>query len=145
MRQGFACILLPLALLTACASTPGSVAERLRSPDAVVGKLWQWEETVTPVERIKAAAPERYTLQLHADGRAAARFDCNRGGGSYKIETGRLSFGPMMSTLMACPPGSQDRRFAKDLGQITSFFVEDGKLYLEMPADGGTMRFRAGN
>jgi heat shock protein HslJ len=145
MRQQFAIVLMPFALLAACTSTPGPAPQRLHNPDAVVGKLWQWEETVTPVERIKATAPERYTLQLQADGRVAVRFDCNRGGGSYKIETGRLSFGSMMNTLMACPPDSQDHRFAKDLGQITSFFVEDGKLYLEMPVDSGTMRFRPAN
>ncbi len=134
-----------LALLAGCSATPEAPAQRVHAPDAAIGKLWQWEETVTPVERVKALAPERYTLQLQADGHAAVRFDCNRGGGGYKIEAGRLAFGPMVSTMMACPPGSQDRRYAKDLGQITSFFVEGDQLYLEMPVDSGTMRFRPAN
>ena len=30
----------------------------------------------------------------------------------------------------------------RDLQRVTSFFVEDGTLYLELPYDSGTMRFR---
>lgn len=133
--------------VTGCGSTPnsGSAAEsRQRTPEAITGKLWQWEETVTPTEKIVSAAPGNYTLQLQADGRAQVRYDCNRGGGSYRIgEPGRIAFGPLASTMMACPPGSQAHRFGKDLGQVISFFVEDGRLYLELPVDSGTMRFRA--
>jgi len=134
-------------LVTGCGSTPnsGSAAEsRQRNPEAITGKLWQWEETLTPVEKIVSAAPGSYTLQLQADGRAQVRYDCNRGGGSYRIgEPGRITFGPLASTMMACPPGSQAHRFGKDLGQVGSFFVESGMLYLELPVDSGTMRFRA--
>ncbi|HNI50183.1 MAG TPA: META domain-containing protein [Accumulibacter sp.] len=111
----------------------------------ITGTTWQWEETQTPVEKITSPAPDRYTLLLLPDGRANSRFDCNRGGGSYRIvEPGRISFGTMATTMMACPPGSLDRRFAKDLGQAGGYFVEGGKLYLELPADSGTMRFRPG-
>ena len=67
-----------------------------------------------------------------------------RGGGSFRIsEPGRIAFGPLATTMMACPPGSQAHRFGKDLGQVGSFFVENGMLYLELPVDSGTMRFRA--
>ena len=137
--------LLSVALLLAsCANTGSNIAQD-RNPDAVIGKVWQWEATVTPVEQLTVSAPERYTLQLQADGRALIRFDCNRGGGSYQIEIGRLSFGPTMSTRMACPPESLDHRYAQDLARISSFFVEGSKLYLELPADSGSMRFRSGN
>ena len=130
-----------------CSSTAdvGSAADgRQRTPEAITGKLWQWEETVTPVEKIVSPSPGNYTLQLQADGRASVRFDCNRGGGSFRIsEPGRIAFGPLATTMMACPPGSQAHRFGKDLGQVGSFFVENGMLYLELPVDSGTMRFRA--
>ena len=80
----------------------------------ITGTTWQWEETQTPVEKITSPAPDRYTLLLLPDGRANSRFDCNRGGGSYRIvEPGRISFGTMATTMMACPPGSLDRRFAR--------------------------------
>jgi heat shock protein HslJ len=98
--------------------------------------------TVTPVEKITVADPERYTLYLQEDGRVQARFDCNRGGGPYTLSEGKLSFGPLVSTRMACPEDSLDARFTKDLQEVVSFFIEDGRLYLELPFDSGTMRFQ---
>jgi heat shock protein HslJ len=130
-------------LLAGCA-TGASDEQRTRSTDPQMarGKTWQWVSTVSPVERITVAAPERYTILLQADGRAQVRFDCNRGGGNYEIADGQLSFGPLMSTRMACPPGTQDGPFMRDLQRVSSFFIEDGVLYLELPYDSGTMRFQ---
>ena len=62
--------------------------------------------------------------------------------GSYQIAEGKLTFGPIASTRMACPEGSLADRFASDLGQVTSFFLEGGKLFLELPVDSGTLRLR---
>ena len=108
----------------------------------MIGKTWQWVSTTTPAEKITVPDPGRYTIRFTADGNLQARFDCNRGGGSYTISKGRIAFGPMMSTRMACPPDSQDGPFMRDLHRVTSFFVEKGTLYLELPYDSGTMRFR---
>lgn len=115
---------------------------RSTDPGQVVGKTWQWVSTVTPVDRVSATAPERYTILLHPQGKVQARFDCNRGGGEYEMAQGKLTFKPMMATRMACPPGSQDSRFMRDLQQTVSFFLEQGHLYLELPLDSGTMKFR---
>jgi heat shock protein HslJ len=125
------------------AGAPAGESERSKDAQLIVNHTWQWESTVTPVEKITVPDPERYTLALQKDGRAQARFDCNRGGGGYQISEGRLSFGPLMSTRMACPEGSLDARFMKDLQRVVSFFIQEGHLYLELPYDSGTMRFRA--
>lgn len=110
-------------------------------PQMVLNKTWQWESTITPVEKIAVPNPERYTILLTAEGKAQVRFDCNRGG-EYKISEGKLSFGPLMSTRMACPPDSLDGPFMRDPQRVASFFVENGRLYLELPLDSGTMKFR---
>jgi heat shock protein HslJ len=129
--------------LAACAAAPsGGEPARTGSPGAATGKLWQWERTVTPVETIGSTAPERYTLELGADGRAAIRADCNRGSGSYRIGEGTIAFGPIATTRMACAPGSLDARYLRDLQLATSFFVERGKLFVELPYDSGTLHFR---
>jgi heat shock protein HslJ len=130
-------------LIVSCAvgSRPGPPA-RSTDPQSVVNRTWQWQATVTPVERITVAHPERYTILLTSEGRLQARFDCNRGGGDYQLSEGRLSFGPLLSTRMACPPDSQDSEFMRDLQRVTSFFLENGSLYLELPLDSGTMHFR---
>jgi heat shock protein HslJ len=136
-------VVLVLALAS-CATDPDGAGEpsRVRTPDAVTGKGWQWERTVTPVETVVSPTPERYTLQLATNGRLLVRADCNRGTGSYLIGAGTLSFGPVATTRMACPPGSLDARFLHDLQRASGFFVEDGKLFVELPADSGTLQFR---
>ena len=143
MNRIFYTVLLGMAILGfAAAGGLSNQNERSTDPQSVLDKTWQWESTITPVEKIAVPNPERYTILLKADGRAQARFDCNRGGGDYQISAGKLSFGPLMSTRMACPPGTLDAAFMKDLQRVSSFFVLNGTLYLELPYDSGTMRFR---
>lgn len=130
-------------MLSACCAvgTPSGQNVRSTAPGDVQGITWQWEKTVNPVETITVTAPERYTLLLTEEGKAQVQFDCNKGGGDYQIAEGKLSFGPMMSTRMACPEGSQDALYTRDLARAVSFFLEGGFLYLELPYDSGTMRF----
>ena len=132
-------------VLAGCAAnqtSPGS--GHSTDPQAVTGKLWQWESTTNPLEKIEVAAPENYTLFLEPDGRARLRIDCNMGNGGFEIGQGKITFGPIMSTRMACPPGSLDIVFTRDLQRVVSFFQNAGRLYLELPYDSGTMQFRAG-
>jgi len=117
-------------------------AVRDTDPKSILNETWQWVATIMPVGKTTVQNPERYTILLTDNGKVQARFDCNRGGGDYKISPGRLSFGPLSSTRMACPPDSLDGPFMKDLQRASSFFVENGKLYLELPVDSGTMCFR---
>jgi len=131
-------------VIMGCAATTAQPDENTHStdPQSVLNKNWQWVSTITPVEKIAVPNPERYTIILTDDGKLQARFDCNRGGGEYKISEGKLSFGPLLSTRMACPPDTLDRPFMRDLQRVTSFFLQDGLLYLELPYDSGTMKFR---
>ena len=138
-------LLIFLAGLIVAGCTAGSSSiQRIRSiePQAILNKTWQWESTITPVEKITVPEPERYTILLQADGRAQMRFDCNSGSGGFKISPGKLSFGPLLSTRMACLPDSLDNAFMRDLQRVVSFFVDSGRLYLELPDDSGTMTFR---
>lgn len=54
----------------------------------------------------------------------------------------RLAFKPIALTRAMCPEGSLSDRFAKEVGRATSYFLKDGDLYLELPIDSGTLRFR---
>lgn len=121
---------------------PPPPAERAEPASSLLGIEWQWISTITPVERTEARDPERYTLRLQADGAAVMRFDCNRGSGSYELAENRITFGPLISTRMACPPDTQDSVFMGQLQKVSSYFVREGELFLEMPYDSGTMRFR---
>lgn len=130
-------------MVSACASHGQSASiTRGHDPQAIIGKTWQWQGTVTAVEKINVTQPERYTLHFDEKGRIQARFDCNRGGGSYQISESKLSFGPLMSTRMACPQDSLDYVFMKQLKDVNSFFLEGDSLYLELPFDSGTLQLK---
>lgn len=131
-------------VLFGCAAvvSDGAAPARDRTPAAATGTVWQWARTETPPETIEVPAPERYTLELSPNGRLLVRADCNRGTGSYRIGAGTIAFGPIATTRMACPPGSLDARYLSDLQRASGFFVEGGHLFVELPADAGTMRFR---
>ena len=136
-------VLLAGLAVAGCAAASSSIQPvRSTDPQKILGTTWQWESTITPVEKITVPAPERYTIFLQADGKAQMRFDCNRGGGGFNISPGKLSFGPLMSSRMACAPDSLDSDFIRDLQRVASFFVDNGTLYLELPYDSGTMKFR---
>jgi para-nitrobenzyl esterase len=48
-------------------------------------------------------------------------------------------------TRAACPPGSLSDRYVRELERATIYFLKDGALFLDLPADSGTLRFeRAG-
>ena len=133
-------------VIAGCTAKATSVQESHHTdPQAILEKLWQWESTTNPMEKIEVAAFENYTLFLETGGRAHMRIDCNQGSGSFKLAQGQLTFGPLMSTRMACPPGSLDSVFLRDLQRVVSFFIDDGRLYLEFPDNSGTMQFRAGS
>ena len=138
-------VILAGMVFVGCAASESSLEGRNRTdPQAVLEKLWQWESTTTPLENIEVRAPENYTLFFEPKGRARLRIDCNMGNGGFEIDQGKLTFGPIMSTRMACPPGSLDIVFTRDLQRVVSFFLNDGRLYLELPYDSGTMQFKAG-
>jgi heat shock protein HslJ len=137
-----------MCLLIACGtgqgpqSEPGTAGQSNPAP-SLFGTTWEWIGTTTPVERFEATDPARYTLRLQSDSQAEFQFDCNSGRGMYELADNRISFAGMISTRMACPPDSQDGLFMRQLGQVTTHFMQDGELFLEMPYDSGTMRFRA--
>jgi uncharacterized lipoprotein YbaY/heat shock protein HslJ len=112
----------------------------------VIGVEWRWQVTqMNDGTAITPPDPSRYTLMLMADGRAAIRADCNTGNGPYTLTGNRIDLGPFAITLAACPPGSLDTRYLQQMDAAVIYFVRDGDLYLELQADGGTMRFaRAG-
>ena len=122
------------------AATPAATQE---SADDLAGTSWR-------LVRIQdgdgnAVVPDdaaKYTLSFAADGAVAARIDCNRGRGSWKIEApGQLSFGPPMLTRAMCPPESLHNRIVRDWQSVRGYVIKDGHLRLSLMADGGVYEF----
>jgi heat shock protein HslJ len=84
------------------------------------------------------------TIQFDsAASRAAGFAGCNRFSGSYTLGPDSLSFGPVMSTKMACVDGDAlERGFLAALSRVTTYILADSTLTLGT-SDGPLLRFQA--
>ena len=106
---------------------------------ALTGTSWQLvkfessdDATLTPDDRAK------YAIEFGAGGRLTARIDCNRGRGTWKSTgSSQIAFGPLALTRARCPPGSLHDQIVKQWGNIRSYVIRDGHLFLALMADGG--------
>jgi para-nitrobenzyl esterase len=143
-------VLIAVSALAACASSTSSqspatpVASTAASKATTLeGTAWRLVEfkggddtVLTPDDRAK------YTIEFGADGRVSARIDCNRGGGTWTSSgPNQLQFGPLALTRMMCPPGSLHDQIAKQWGNVRSYVIKDGHLYLSLMADGGIYEY----
>ena len=124
---------------TVKAPTPASLPD-----EALVmlqANLWQWASFTNPVEQYSIGDPQNYVLNFNEDGTVNIVADCNNASGSYTTDGSSLSIqvGPM--TMAACPPESRSDDFIKYLGFAAIHFYQDGNLYIDLFADGGTMAF----
>jgi heat shock protein HslJ len=116
-------------------------------PAEVVGVEWQWRGTLFANGSIvRPADPASYTLQFEANETATVQADCNIGGGDYTTAAtsatgGAMRIGPVVTTLIACEPGSLDSFYLRQLDQVTEFRVLGDDLILIVGSGIGWMRF----
>ncbi|BDG03126.1 META domain-containing protein [Anaeromyxobacter oryzae] len=149
MRRAARVTISVLLLAAACAAPervapPAVAAPGVRpAQPTIVGTTWLWGQTIDPERSWVPADPARYTLELGGDGTVDVLADCNRGRGRYAHDGSRLEIGPLATTRMACPPGSLDDRYLKQVAGIRSVAVVAGLLRADLLADSGTMWFVA--
>lgn len=113
------------ALIAGCCNCR-SYQTKTRRP--LVGTEWQLIQlggkSVKP-------EPDKFTITLLADGsRLTGVGACNRLMGSYKTDSKRtLKFGPLASTMMACPGMEQEDAFTRAL-EATTHYDMDGPMLL---------------
>jgi heat shock protein HslJ len=91
---------------------------------------------------LKPDDPSKYTIELADNGQLSARVDCNRGRGAWKSAgSSQITFGPMALTRAQCAPGSLHDQIVKQWGNIRSYVIRDGHLFLALMADGGIYEF----
>ena len=88
-------VVLALALAAGCASKQSAEP----AAPSIVG-LWQAQE----VAGAAVPADVRITLSMYGDGRAVGRAGCNNYTTKYQRTGETISFGPAISTKMACAP-----------------------------------------
>lgn len=134
----------PVSASTTSVSDAGASEEPAATPSSrLAGTAWQLVAfeggdgtKLIPDDRAK------YTIAFGADGRVSARIDCNRGSGTWESQgPGHIAFGPLALTRAMCPPGSLYDQVARQWGNIRSYVIEDGHLFLALMADGGIYEY----
>jgi heat shock protein HslJ len=116
-------------------------AEEAPAQDSLTANPWQWVSFTNPVEQFDVEMPQSYLLTFNEDGTINIVADCNLANGTYTDDEGALTIeiGPM--TMAACPEGSRSDQFVQYLGFAARTFFQEGMLYIDLFADGGTMAF----
>lgn len=97
----------------------------------LIGGAWQLTRIVRGQDApIAPKDPARYTLAFNDDGSVQLLADCNTGHGKYTADGNKVTFGPIATTRVACPPGSLDSIFLKALNGTDTFSIDDGELQL---------------
>lgn len=118
---------------------PGQLAEP--GPSLTQG-VWLWTRTeFADGNVLQSQNPNTYTVAFNDDGRLAIRADCNSGSGTYTVDGSALTIQPGPMTLVACPPGSQDSDFLRDLLLPSAYEFDGPQLVLTLGSDAGRMVF----
>jgi para-nitrobenzyl esterase len=123
------------AMLAACASTA--------TPVNLQGSSWRLVQIAMSDGVTRPALDRsRYTIGFGKDGVLNVRFDCNRGRGSWQSSgPGNLEFGALALTRALCPVGSLHDELVRQWPYVRSYLIKDGRLFLSLMADGGTLEF----
>ncbi len=107
----------------------------------LTGTTWQWLGTMTAKGPITVADSARYLVEFMDDGSVVITADCNNVIAQYTVDESSITVTPGPSTLVACEGDSQGDLFVQQLSAAAIYFFKEGDLYIDMFADGGTMRF----
>lgn len=119
-------------MLTACAGRSGSLE----------GTLWQMTAYLNAEGEMVQSLPDVKTTAQFENGSVGGNAGCNSYNGPYQVDGKNISFGPLMSTLMACPPPvmEQETGYMAALGMVATYkvngesltmFDKDGEVVLE--------------
>lgn len=105
----------------------------------LAGSSWILASFEADGEETLALPDSTVTLEFQTAGQAGGSGGCNSYGGDYQVEDSTLSFGPIVSTMMACADEEimdQEQRSLAALESATEF---------ELLADGNQLRIWYGN
>ncbi len=126
----------------------GGTAVDVPQPDAtsLIGQTWQWESFIDPMGAASIPNGNQYTTTFTPEGTVQVQADCNTALGSYTFayanaeeSSGTIQINLDITTLALCTEGSLSEEFMANLEALRTFTIVDGKLYLDLVTDAGTM------
>lgn len=131
------------------AAEPGSAPAALKS-NVLANTQWRLVEYQSMDDAQgtqRPDTPSRYVLRLDADGVATIWLNCNRVTGTWLAHPvgpaagrdagGRFEFGQMPSRAADCPTPGMERSMLRQLPNVRSFTLKQGRLHLGLIADRG--------
>lgn len=89
----------------------------------------KWNLTAMGTEDLSALFTEKKpTMEISADGKVVGNAGCNNYRSSYTLEGDMVTFGPAMSTKMACPSLKGEQQFTSALGSPMQVAMDGNKL-----------------
>jgi heat shock protein HslJ len=111
--------------------------------EEITDNIWQWEKFISnDGSETVVSDPNEYMLLLGSDGNMYLLADCNSGSGTYELQNSSLTLNIEVVTRAICGPDSLSDQYISYLEDVSSYVLEDGKLYLDLRADAGNMVFR---
>ena len=94
------------------------------------GVLWRMVSYRNADSEMVQSFPEVKSIAGFENGQVTGNTGCNNYNGTYDVDGNRISFGPMASTLMACPPPEteQEQGYLSALGMVSTFAVDGDNL-----------------
>lgn len=122
------------------AQKPPSQSNASTNPQRLMIPRWFLNALTLDGQTVEIPADQQsITLQFAQAGSANGKGGCNEFGTTYTVNPdGKLSFGPVMATKMACDSlMAQENAYFNALAKVAQFKTEGGKLTLSS-ADGKT-------
>ncbi len=108
--------------------------------DRLTGSTWQWVRFTDPTQQFEVDQPENYTITFNPDDTVNIKADCKEPGGGYAAdESGSLSISVDPVITVICSEESRSDEFIQKLGFGAIYFFQDGNLFIDLMADGGTL------
>lgn len=128
--------------MDAADSMESGMSDEGSDAESLTGQSWQWISFTSPVEQVEIKSPELYQVTFQEDGTISVTADCNQASLGYSDEDGALTVetGPM--TLALCGPDSRSEQFVTYLSNAARYFFQNGSLFIDLFADGGTLEFQ---
>jgi heat shock protein HslJ len=112
---------------------PGESCPQLVSTASLTNTYWRIDSLMgAPVSAAENTREPHLVVMDGPEGRFHATVGCNQMIGSYTYEDGRLTFGRVASTMMACPPplDAMERQLAEVLSATRQIRLEGDRLNL---------------
>ena len=131
-------LMLALVLVAFTCTVTGSASGQTASE--LNGTSWQLVKLQAPDETTHVPDDKsKYTITFGRNGRVTARVDCNRASSTWRSpRAGELQFGSWSRTSAKCGAGSLHDKIVMEGGNVRSYVIKGGHLFLSGMAAGGS-------